>query len=69
MKQSNPKLAKINEIHQDSENLVGQNGTKLTKVTRTQSNEMKQNEPKWSEVERSGPKRRDPVLKFSFSHN
>ena len=42
MKQSNPKLTKINYIAQVSKNLVGQNGTKLTKVTGTQSNEMKQ---------------------------
>ena len=53
MKQSNPKLTKINNIAQVSKNLVGQNGTKLTKVTGTLSNEMKQNEPKWSEVEQS----------------
>ena len=51
MKQSNPKLTKINYIAQVSKNLVGQNGMKLSKVTRTQSNEMKQNKPKWSEVE------------------
>ena len=50
MKQSNPKLTKINYIAQVTKNLVGQNGTKLTKVTGTQSNEMKHNEPKWSEV-------------------
>ena len=50
MKWSDPKLTKINYITQVSKNLVGQNGTKLTKVTGTQSNEMKQNEPKWSEV-------------------
>ena len=62
MKQSNPKLTKINYIAQVSKNLVGQNGTKLTKVTGTQSNEMKQNEPKWSEVEQSGPKWWDPVI-------
>ena len=54
MKQSNPKLTKINYIAQVSKNLVSQNGTKLTKVTRTQSNEMKQNEPKWSEVVQNG---------------
>ena len=36
MKQSDPKLTKINKIAQDSKNLVDQNGTKLTKVTRTQ---------------------------------
>ena len=48
MKQSNPKFTKINYITQASKNLVGM---KLTKVTRTQSNEMKQNEAKWSEVE------------------
>ena len=58
---SDPMLTKINYIAQFSKNLVGQNGTKLTKVTRTQSNEMNQNEPKWSEVEQSGPKRWDPV--------
>ena len=62
MKQSNPKLTKINYIAQVSKNLVGQNGTKLTKVTGTQSNEMKQNEPKWSEVEQSGPKWWVPVI-------
>ena len=61
MKQSDPKLTKINKIAQVSKNLVGQNGTKLTKVTRTQSIEMKQNGPKWSEMEQSGPKRWDPV--------
>ena len=57
MKQSNPKLTKINYIAQVTKNLVGQNGTKLTKVTGTQSNEMKHNEPKWSEVEHSGSKK------------
>ena len=62
MKQSNPKLTKFNYIAQVSKNLVGQNGTKLTKVTGTQSNEMKQNEPKWSEVEQSRPKLWDPVI-------
>ena len=41
MKQSNPELTKINYIAQVSKNLVRQNGTKLTKVTGTQSNEMK----------------------------
>ena len=46
-------------IEQVSKNLVGQNRRKLTKVTGTQSNEMKQNEPKWSEVEQSGW---DPVI-------
>ena len=46
MKQSNPKFTKINYITQASKTLVGWNGMKLTKVTRTQSNEMKQNEPK-----------------------
>ena len=56
MKQSNPKLTKINYIAQVSKNLVGQNGTKFSKVTGTQSNEMKQNEQKWSKVEQSGPK-------------
>ena len=61
MKWSDPKLTKINYIAQVSKNLVGQNGTKLIKVTGTQSNEMKQNEPKWSKVEQSGPKRWDPV--------
>ena len=50
MKWSDPKLTKINYITQGSKNLVGYNRTKLTKVTGTQSNEMKQNEPKWSEV-------------------
>ena len=50
MKWSDPKLTKINYIAQVSKNLVGQNGMKLTKVTGTQSNEMKQNEPKWSKV-------------------
>ena len=54
MKQSNPKLTKINYIAQVSKNLVGQNGTKLTKVTGAQSNEMKHNEPKWSEVVQNG---------------
>ena len=54
MKQSNPKLTKINYIAQVTKNLVGQNGTKLTKVTGTQSNEMKHNEPKWSEVVQNG---------------
>ena len=62
MKQSNPKLTKINYIGQVSKNLVGQNGMKLSKVTGTQSNEMKQNEPKWSEVEQSRPKLWDPVI-------
>ena len=62
MKQSNPKLTKINYIATVSKNLVGQNGTKLSKVTGTQSNEMKQNEPKWSEVEQSAPKWWDPVI-------
>ena len=61
MKLSDPKLTKINYIRQVSKNLVGQNGTKLTKVTRTQSNKMKQNEPKWSKVEQSGPTQWDPV--------
>ena len=45
------KLTKINYITQASKNLVGQNGMKLTKVTRTQSNEMNQNKLKWSELE------------------
>ena len=54
MKQSNPKLTKINYIAQVTKNLVGQNGTKLTKVTGTQSNEMKHNEPKWSKVVQNG---------------
>ena len=62
MKQSNPKLTKFNYIAQVTKNLVGQNRTKLTKVTGTQSNEMKHNEPKWSEVEQSGPKWWDPVI-------
>ena len=62
MKWSGPKLTKINYIAQVSKNLVGQSGTKLTKVTGTQSNEMKQNEPKWNEVEQSGPKWWDPVI-------
>ena len=62
MKQSNPKLTKINYIAQVTKNLVGQNGTKLTKVTGTQSNGMKHNEPKWSKVEQSGPKSWDPVI-------
>ena len=50
MKQSDPKLTKINYITQVSKNLVAQNGTKLTKVTRTQSNEMKQNDPKLTKI-------------------
>ena len=57
MKQSNPKLTKINYIAQVTKNIVGQNGTKLTKVTGTQSNEMKHNEPngaKWSKVVQNG---------------
>ena len=62
MKQSNLKLTKINYIAQVSKNLVGQNGTELSKVTGTQSNEMKQNEPEWSELEQSGPKWWDPVI-------
>ena len=62
MKQSNLKLTKINYIAQVTKNLVGQNGTKLTKVTGTKSNEMKHNESKWSEVEQSGPKWWDPVI-------
>ena len=62
MKWSDPKLTKINYIAQVIKNLVGQNGTKLTKVTGTQSNEMKQNDPKLSEVEQSGPKRWVPVI-------
>ena len=62
MKQSNPKLTKINYIAQVSKNLVGQNGMKLTKVTGIQSNKMKQNEPKWSEVQQSDPKWWDPVI-------
>ena len=62
MKWSEPKLTKINYIAEVSKNLVGQNRRKLTKVTGTQSNEMKQNEPKWSEVEQSGPKWWDPVI-------
>ena len=51
-------LTKINYITKVSKNLVAQNGMKLTKVTRTQSNEMKQNEPKngakWSKVVQNG---------------
>ena len=62
MKQSNPKLTNINYIAQVSKKLIGQNGTKLSKVTGIQSNEMKQNEPKWSEEEQSGPKWWDPVI-------
>ena len=54
MKQSNAKLTKINYIAEVCKNLVGQNGTKLSQVTSTQSNEMKQNEPKWSEVVQNG---------------
>ena len=61
MKWSDPKLTKIDYIAQINKNLVGQNGTKLIKATGTQSNEMKQNEPKWSKVEQSGSKRWDPV--------
>ena len=62
MKQNNPKLTKINYIAQVSKNLVGQIGMKLTKVTGTQSNQMKHNEPKWREVEQSGPNWWDPVI-------
>ena len=54
MKRSDPKLTKIDYIAQVSKNLVGQNRRKLIKVTGTQSNEMKQNEPKWSEVDQNG---------------
>ena len=50
MKQSNPKLTKINYIAQVSKNLVGQNGTKLTKVTGTQSTKMERSGAKWSKM-------------------